>query len=172
VSPVQTLLLGVAGLLAAVLLGLLAYVQARRAFPRSKLRLSAQFLPSSEAGIAFQVTFRNTGRYPAFIETIAICLRDGEIVQYRSVHGLDLRSPLKVSDESPVHLLFPISRLMSRIRTPQAVLRIQATDTVGKTYSFPGRAPWSRKSFSRQISSTRIDEDQEYWEDQFRKHSG
>ena len=167
----QELILGAAGVVATVSLGLLAYAQLRRSFPQPNVHLSAEFLPKSEAGIAFLVTLRNTGRHPAFIETLAIHLRNGTLVPFRGPHGDTISSPLQVTEEAPVRLHFPLSELMPEILSPLAVRCIEATSTAGKRYSFPGRAPWSRRAFQRHIRSRWTQQHQNYWQDRSQRDS-
>ena len=157
--------LGALGVVATIVVGLLVYTQARRSFARTGVHLSAEFFPESDAGIAFIDTLGNTGRYPAFIETVSIRLRTGALVPFRNVHGEALIAPLRLTEEAPIRLDFPISSLMREIRSPLAVRRIEATTTDGKSYSFPARTPWSAWAFSRHIRSRWTEEHQSHWAD-------
>src|SRR3990170_656611 len=161
----QETIIAAAALVATIALGLLAYTQARRAFARTKACLLAEFLPSSDVGIAFLITIRNTGKYPAFIETVSLRLRTGALIPFRNLHGEGFTSPLRVTDEAPASLYFPIASLMHEIPSPLAVRRIKATTTTGRSYSFPGKPPWSVRGFSRHIRSRWTEEHQRSWED-------
>ena len=114
----QETIIAAAALVATIALGLLAYTQARRAFARTKACLLAEFLPSSDVGIAFLITIRNTGKYPAFIETVSLRLRTGALIPFRNLHGEGFTSPLRVTDEAPASLYFPIASLMHEIHSP------------------------------------------------------
>ena len=157
--------LAAVGIVATISLGLLAYLQARRAFPRPDLRASVEFLPESPAGISFLLTLRNRGRYPAFVEDISLHLRSGVIVPFKSAHGLPLEAPLQVVDGIPTLLHFPISDLMKEMGTPHAVKKIVIRDSAGRNYELPAGSRWSRRAFNRDIQTKWSEAHQQYWED-------
>ena len=163
-SAEQTIILGVAGLIATALLGMLAYTQARKSIPRSKLSISASFQLKSSSGIAFLVNFRNMGRYPVHVESLVLRSRTGDEFRFRDMLGATLESPVRVTDEAAVTMLFPISRLMPRIRSPHAIVAVEARDTLGKRYSYPSRMPWARRALARDIAKKWTTEDQQKWE--------
>ena len=152
------------GVVATILFGLLAYLQARRSFSRPDMGASVEFLPESPAGISFLLTLRNRGRYPVLIEDIVLHLRSGLVVPYKSAHGVPLESPLEVVDGKPVLLHFPISDLMNEMRTPRAAKKIVIRDTDGRSYELPARSFWSRRAFDRGIRAKRTEEHQQYWD--------
>ena len=99
---------------------------------RSDLKISVEFHPESEHGIAFQVHLVNNGRRPINIENILLRLKSGKPLLPKP-----LRPKIILAEKEDKEYWFPLSHYREDITNPLEVRQVEVYDASGKKYLFP-----------------------------------